>query len=119
SFSLIAKKMGVSVKAIQDANPNVVPTRLQIGQKLQIPASASVTSTTSAASADSGNTYTVKSGDVLEKIARRNGTTVKAIMSLNNLRTTTIRVGQKLKLPGNPEPASSPSYVTPLPSTNP
>jgi len=122
TYSSIAKKAGVSVKAIEQANPGVNPTRLQIGQKLQLPAASSVTTSSSAsASESSGATYTVKPGDVLEKIARRNGTTVKAIMSLNNLKTTTIKVGQKLKLPGKPEPASSSGYVTPLPSapTNP
>jgi LysM repeat protein len=116
TYSSIAQKTGVSSKAIELANPGVDPRRLQIGQKLQIPPGAS-SSPSSATSVDNGNTYTVKSGDVLEKIARRNGTTVKAIMSLNNLRTTTIKVGQKLKLPGKPEPASSSGYVTPLPST--
>lgn len=122
TYSSIAQKNGLSVKAIEQANPGVNPTRLQIGQKLQLPAASSAATSSSSASAEnSGATYTVKSGDVLEKIARRNGTTVKAIMSLNNLRTTTIKVGQKLKLPGKPEPASSSGYVTPLPpaSTNP
>jgi LysM repeat protein len=38
SFSTIAKKTGVSVKAISDANPGVNSTKLQVGQKLQIPA---------------------------------------------------------------------------------
>lgn len=116
TYSSIAQKNGVSVRAIEQANPGVDPRRLQIGQKLQIPAGASVSTSSTSASADTGNTYTVKSGDVLEKIARRNGTTVKEIMSLNNLRTTKIRIGQKLKLPGKPESPSSSNYVTPLPS---
>ena len=45
--------------------------------------------------------HTVKSGDTLGRIARRNHTTIEAIMRLNRLKSTSIRVGQKLAvLPG-------------------
>lgn len=44
-------------------------------------------------------TYTVKKGDTLGHIARRNGTTVKAIKSANGLKSDLIRIGQKLKIP--------------------
>lgn len=43
--------------------------------------------------------YTVKSGDSLERIARRHHTTQQAIIDLNNLKSTVIQIGQKLKLP--------------------
>lgn len=123
SFSTIAKKMGVSVKAIEQANPGVNSSRLQIGQKLQIPAASVPSATTtvngvSPANGD-GTTYVVKTGDMLEIIARRYGTTAKEIMRLNNLKTTMIKPGQKLKVPasGSTEPnTTSPNYVTPLPS---
>ena len=51
--------------------------------------------------ADTGDTgsYTVKSGDTLSKIAKANHTTYKKIMALNDLKTTSIKVGQKLKVP--------------------
>ena len=42
--------------------------------------------------------YTVKSGDVLGKIARRHRTTVKQIKAWNNLKSDRISVGQKLKV---------------------
>ncbi|MFA5256929.1 MAG: LysM domain-containing protein [Opitutales bacterium] len=38
-FSKLAKQYNVSVQAIIDANPGVDPTKLQIGQKIVIPAS--------------------------------------------------------------------------------
>lgn len=47
-------------------------------------------------------TYTVMKGDTLWDIAQKrlgNGSRYKEIMSLNNLSSTVIRVGQKLKLP--------------------
>lgn len=42
---------------------------------------------------------TVKKGDMLEKIARANGTTVKAIKEVNFLSSDNLRVGQVLKVP--------------------
>src|SRR5581483_5074046 len=38
SFYTIAKHFGVTMKAIQEANPGVEPTKLKVGQKLNIPA---------------------------------------------------------------------------------
>jgi len=43
----------------------------------------------------------VQSGDNLSTIARQTKTTVKYLMELNGLKTTDIRVGQKLKVPLN------------------
>jgi LysM repeat protein len=47
----------------------------------------------------SHQSYTVRSGDTLSGLAGRFGTTVKAIMSLNNLTSTTLHVGQVLLIP--------------------
>ena len=44
-------------------------------------------------------TYTVKKGDTLGAIARRNGSSVKAIKSANNLKSDLIRINQKLVIP--------------------
>lgn len=44
-------------------------------------------------------TYTVVQGDILEKIARRQHTTVEAIMAANNLNNDSLHIGQKLKIP--------------------
>src|SRR5579872_427998 len=70
SFYSISKKLGVPMKAIEDANPGVVPTKLKLGQKLQIPAAAVPVSNASlsggavspAMASDAGEVYTVKSG---------------------------------------------------------
>lgn len=108
TLAVIAKKNGVTLKALQTANPGVVPTKLKIGQKLTIPAGGGATGATALAPAatDSGvTTYTVKSGDTLTKIAKAHGTTVKAIESANGLTTTKIHVGQKLKIPSKVEAA--------------
>lgn len=125
TFATIAKKFpGLTTRQLQEANPTVVPTKMQIGQKLQIPA-ASQTAPTAAAptmntSTSSGSVYTVKSGDTLTTIAKRNGTTVKALRAANNLTTDKIRVGQKLTLPTT-APAVAPVPTDPyaLPSSTP
>jgi LysM repeat protein len=44
-------------------------------------------------------TYTVRSGDTLIGIASRFGTTTAAIKKLNKLSSSTLHVGQKLKIP--------------------
>lgn len=47
----------------------------------------------------SAQTYTVKSGDTLGKIAGRYGVSVGALQQANRLSSTTIRLGQTLKIP--------------------
>jgi len=57
----------------------------------------------------SGGTYRVSKGDTLSRIASANGTTVAALMNLNDLRSVhQVRVGQVLQLP-----SSAPRVVTP------
>lgn len=46
----------------------------------------------------SARTATVKSGDTLEEIAKRNGTTVAKLRKANKIKGSTIQPGQKLKL---------------------
>jgi LysM repeat protein len=136
TLAAIAKKSHVSVKALTDANPGLVPTKLKIGQKVQIPAAAApsapaVTGTApvESASASGEPTYTVKSGDNLTKIASHLGTTVKALRAANSLKTDSIKVGQKLKIPAKASPPVTAPVVpveptptvptTPLPATPP
>jgi len=115
TFATIAKKNNVSSKAVQDANPGVDPKKLQIGQKLHLPAAAAPTTAApapgapEAAPAGGEQTYKVKSGDTLISIAKQFHTTVKAIESANNLKTTKIRVGQVLKVPEKPAAAPAPA----------
>jgi LysM repeat protein len=124
----IAKKNGVTLKALQDANPGLNAMRLQIGQKIQIPAASSAVASTASGSSDTasvgdGSTYTVRSGDRLEKIAKSHGTTVKALASLNGLKSVnSLKVGQKLKMPTakastDAAPVSAPAATSSNPTT--
>ena len=114
----IAKAHGVKLPALEAANPGLVPTKLKVGQKLTIPAGGAVAPLSAvtpaatdmtAAPGGGGETYVVKSNDTLTKIAKAHGTTVKAIETANNLSTTKIKVGQKLKLPAKAEAAAAAS----------
>jgi LysM repeat protein len=101
SFSTIAKKYGVTVRAIAEANPGVDSRRLKIGQKVTVPPPSVRTASGATSSATNGDkTYVVKSGDTLFKIAKSHGTTPKALRTANRLRTDQIKVGQKLLIPG-------------------
>jgi membrane-bound lytic murein transglycosylase D len=101
----IAGRYGTSVAAIRAANGNVNPRRLQIGQRLIIPRSAgavasrSVSSGTQVASQPSGpRTITVRRGDTLWSIARRHGVSTRELMSWNNLRSSVIHPGDRLRI---------------------
>lgn len=54
--------------------------------------------------------YKVKSGDTLGALAKRYGTSVAAIQSANNLKSTHLRVGQSLSIPGQ-APLNSPYAI--------
>jgi LysM repeat protein len=121
TFGTLAKRFHVSVKAITEANPGVEPTKLKISQKIHIPAPAApatpaVTGTGTApvesASAGGEQIYTVKSGDNLTKIAGQYGISIKALRAANALKTDSIKVGQKLKVPAK---ASAPVAVPTAP----
>jgi len=121
TLAKIAKAHGVTVKAIEAANPGVDPKKLKPKQKLLIPAGATGTATSTAGAAPTAavetgtQEYTVKSGDTLTKIAKHFGVTVKAIRSANSLTTDHISVGKKLKIPAKAEtaaPAPAPTVDT-------
>jgi LysM repeat protein len=121
----IAKDNGVTLKALEDANPDVKPTRLHIGQKLVIPAGMSTTGANAAGETANGlaangdEVYVVKAGDVLIRIAHHYGVTVKALEAENNLTTTTIKVGQKLQIPVKPANETAPVNAPPATTTAP
>jgi len=121
TYSTIVKKYpGVTVRAIQDANPGVDPLKLQPGKKVMIPAPTAApvvkSNGTGAPSADAMGEviYVVKSGDRLEVIARKYGITAQAIADANNLKTVNkIVVGQKLKIPVKAPPPAPVEAVPP------
>ncbi len=96
---LIARRFGTTVDAIRRAN-NLATDVISVGQVLVIPGAVARPTTT-------GTDYIVQPGDTLFLIARRYGTTVQALMSANNLTSTNIYVGQRLRIPGGPRGGAS------------
>ena len=89
----ISNQFGVSANDLANLN-NLVGTTIRVGQVLQIP-------TNSGSNPASLFIYTVKKGDSLYSIARKYETTVQAIISLNNLKSTNLSIGQQLRIPEN------------------
>ena len=87
----ISNQYGVSVMDIMKVN-NLNNTNLVIGQVLTIP-------TTSGTNPDTTFTYTVKKGDSLYSIANQYGTNINTLVSLNNLKSNNLSIGQKLLVP--------------------
>ena len=100
----IARRNGTTVKRLCQLNGIKETKVLHPGDRLRVSGSASAAKSAPAASTSKSSkggsaTYTVRSGDTLNKIARANGTTVEKLCQLNGLKqTSTLRVGQKLKL---------------------
>ncbi len=114
TLAKIAHRHGLSLAALKKANPDVLPQKLKVGQKIKIPsggtsggdagATSGATGGTSAvtgggAEISEGSSYTVKQGDTLTKIAKAHGVSAKKLRAHNGLTTDKIRVGQKLKIP--------------------
>jgi len=128
TFYTIAKKLGVPMRALMDANPGVDPRRLRVGQKLLVPTAPAMVAAPAAggtappAAATSGGEqiYVVKSGDNLTKIAKQFGVTVQALRQANNLRTDRIKVGDQLRIPAPAQNRSAPAPASqPGPGTQP
>lgn len=104
TLSGIGKKYHISYKSIMSLN-NLKSTSIRYGQKLKIKKGSTTTVTSS--SSKKTSTYTVKSGDTLSGIARKYGVSYRTLMSWNNLKSTTIRTGQKLKVKGSTKKVSN------------
>ncbi len=98
-FYSIARKFGVTVVALQAANPTVNPSAIYPGQVLNIP-SGGTSSSPEATPSSSGTTYTVQPGDTLYSIAVRFGKSAYDLQIANHLANpSSIFVGQKLVIP--------------------
>lgn len=89
----IAQKYNTTVSELTKLN-KLSNTSLSIGQVLSIPE----TYKQEEMNFPSFTTYTVKSGDSLYSIAKNNNTTVDIIISDNSLTTTSLSIGQILKI---------------------
>ena len=124
-FLGIAKKLGVPLQTLLDANGMTTDSLLTPGQKLKVPSANATSSTTAAGGASgattsagptttttlpgAGGTYTVQPNDYWAGIAQKLGVKVDDLMAFNDATArTVIHPGDKLKLP----PKSSSSSTT-------
>ena len=102
TLTTIANKYGTSVSKIISANNLGHSNRIASGNMLNVPLKGTrvgKTQTTARLSHKKVTNYKVKSGDSLYNIAKRFGTTTKAIQKQNKLSSNSLQIGQKLKIP--------------------
>lgn len=127
----IARKYDITVDSLMTANGIADAGRLFVGMKLTIPGAqadppaAAPATATPAASVDRRTIeYVVKKGDTLYGIAKAHGATVDAIVKASGMKSTTIKAGQKLRVPvaavaAVPAPAATPTAEKPVAPSSP
>ena len=118
NFWTIGKKYGVSAREIEKANPNVVPTRMKIGQKLTIPAKSAPAPAPPAppitAAAPGSGQHIVARGENFWTIGKKYGVSARSIEQANpGVVPTKLKIGQKIAIPGQTPTAGTPG---PLPT---
>ena len=115
----ISKRFNVTINSIKRLN-NLKNDSIRVGQKLKLPGKldigaegaepaavpAKTMSASSAAYKGETKEYVVKNGDTLGAIAYGNGCTIRQLKALNGLKSDTLRVGQKIKIPANGKPVA-------------
>src|SRR6266571_900168 len=103
TFSFIAHKHGIPVRALLDANPRFVGKRLRRGMVLNVPISKSTPQVALAAASGDPTfepgekiVHRVRRGDTLQSIAARYRTTVANLKRWNNLASPILHPGQRL-----------------------
>ncbi len=101
TLAIIARRNGMTVQALAQANHLVNPNLIYVGQSLLVPTG------TGGALKLGGAAYVVQAGDTLARIAARYGTSVWALAQANSIANPSmIYVGQRLWIPTS-ETASS------------
>jgi LysM repeat protein len=103
----LARRFMTSVEEIINANPGLIPTRLQLGQQICIPVAPAP------GPCPGGFAYTVKSGDTFYRIAQRSGIAVSALAAANpDIDMNALRIGQQLCVPAvAPPPPTCPGRL--------
>jgi peptidoglycan DL-endopeptidase LytE len=116
TLSKISKESQIPVSELKTLN-KLQSDRLYIGQNLYIPEKGKSFSAKTSVSATT-NTYKVKAGDTLLKIAKKYNMTVAQLKSLNGLKTDFIRVGQTLRVSSKAQPTTRAVTNTVAPKTS-
>jgi len=108
SLARVAERLQLPYAELKRLNPELLrdftPSNLAV-YRLRVPAAADEAALAGleripAAKIPRYNSYRVRSGDTLSTIARRHGTSVRRIQEANHMRSTLIRPGMTLIIPG-------------------
>lgn len=105
----IAAKHRVSITTIKRAN-GIKGSNIRSGQILSIPyiTNGTYASSSGKPTSTKSSKYKVKSGDTLGGIAEEHGIRLASLKSTNNIKGSTIKIGQLLTIPGS----SNGSYIS-------
>lgn len=107
SLDKIAKKYGITVDELRDANPGLEGDNIKIGENLKVPAKSSANKT---GNASATTNHKVRKGESLDKIAKKYGITVNALRDANpGLKGDKINEGDNIKVPSKSAAKSSKS----------
>lgn len=98
TLSHLAVRFRSTPRALQRLNA-LPSSTIRIGQVLRVPATTKPGRTTTTKPGRTMGWYVVRRGDTLFEVAHRHRTTVSGMVKANRLRTTTILVGQRLRVP--------------------
>ena len=100
----LARANGTTVSALKQLNDLPGNGAIYVGDTLRVPGSSS-----SARGGGGTGTHVVRAGDTLSDLAARYGTTTAAIRRQNGLSSSTIRIGQRLAIPGSSDARAVPT----------
>jgi LysM repeat protein len=110
SYWSIARRHGLRVSDLERANPGIDPRRLRIGAKVRIPGPSLGMSEGRSVS----GSYQIRKGDILGRIAQRNGISLKELIAANpKVDPRRLRIGSTLTIPGRTSPSPSASSSIP------
>lgn len=99
----IAKEFNVSIESLRRANDLARSTQALPADTVLIipgPTANATVATAEISKRQNTRTYQVRRGDTLSGIARRFNTRVSTLRELNGIKGSTLRVGQRLRVPG-------------------
>ena len=109
TFFDLARRFGISVQDIINANPGVDPNSLLVGQVICLPIGP-----VPGACPPGSQSYTVRAGDTYFSLAQRFGTTVEELIRVNpGVDPNQLQVGQIICIPVGAAPPTCPPRTQP------
>ena len=105
SFDVVATRLGVPLSMLLSLNPGVEPTKLQIGQLINVPCAPSTPAgqqppARPVPASSTGCTYKIAHLDTFNAVAARLGVPPDSILSLNpGVEPTKLQIGQLINVP--------------------